>query len=667
LSTKGSSERNPSVTEDSPHRTRRPERNVRPCEGRASIASCDPIELLASPLGPLAARSEALPGNVHRHASGRAVSMAAQKEKFSHDIARILAENERRRREIPLDFYSLTHPANLFMVTQRNRLLLRLLRRERATCLAARRILDVGCGKGEWLMDFLSWGVTPEFLSGIDIDQQQIAEAARRLPKADLRVGNAAELPWPDASFDIVLQATLFSSILNADFRKAIADEMIRVTKPGGLILWYDLRFDNPWNPSVRGIRTGEIKKLFRGCVLTVKSTTLLPPLARKVVPVSWMAALLLEKVPLLRTHLLACIRVVPRRRDPMSKKRAQGIGDRGSSEFVSVIIPMYNAASYVGRCLRSVLEQDYPPERVEIIVGDGASTDSSAAVVRSFVREYPRIRLLSNPMRRVCHALNIGIRDSRGDVVIFVGCRGVLAPDFIRRSVENLRKVKEAAVVGGVPRMTRDSFLEKAIGLALSCPFGVGTARYRYATEPQFTDTVQFGAYRRKIFDEIGLADEDMIFADDDELNWRIVKAGHKIFMNPEINFLYYPRKSICALFRQYFGYGRGRAMAVKKHPDQLRLKHIIPSVFVLFLIAGVVVSLFTKWARIPYPAILGTYVVLSLAASARIAAREGWKLLFILPLLFFTIHIAYGLGFLRESFLGHRRPKPIEMEKPP
>ncbi len=332
--------------------------------------------------------------------------------------------------------------------------------------------------------------------------------------------------------------------------------------------------------------------------------------------------------------------------------------------EFVSIIIPMYNAASYVGRCLESVLGQDYPPEKTEIIVVDGASTDGSPAIVRNFTREHPNIRLVRNPMRRVCHAFNVGIGSAKGDVIIFVGCRGVLDPTFVSKSIENLREVKDASVVGGVVGMGHVGFMGKAIGLALSSPFGVSTANYRYATDPQFTETVQFGAYRRGVLDEIGGADEEMIFADDDELNWRITKAGHKIYMNPNIKFLYYPRDSVRALWTQYSGYGRGRAMAVKKHPDKLRLKHLIPSGFALFLFFGFVFSFLIPWVWIPYVSILGVYAVTSLVFSARIASRGGCKLFFVLPVLFFVIHLSYGLGFVREFLFGHRPPKPIVIE---
>lgn len=231
------------------------------------------------------------------------------KGKFGSIVAEILAENERRRKEVPLDFYSVIHPSNLFTVTQRTRSLLRLLRREGIASLAGLRILEVGCGAADWLLNFVSWGATPEHLCGIDIDGQQIAQAVRKLPSADLRPGNAANLPWFDDHFDIVLQATAFTSILDSEFKKAIATEMIRVTKPGGLILWYDFRFDNPWNPHVRGIGARELKQLFPGCSLRLKRVTLLPPLARWIVPLSWAVALLFEKIPPLRTHILACIR----------------------------------------------------------------------------------------------------------------------------------------------------------------------------------------------------------------------------------------------------------------------------------------------------------------------------------------------------------------------
>jgi energy-coupling factor transporter transmembrane protein EcfT len=117
--------------------------------------------------------------------------------------------------------------------------------------------------------------------------------------------------------------------------------------------------------------------------------------------------------------------------------------------------------------------------------------------------------------------------------------------------------------------------------------------------------------------------------------------------------------------LFKQYFGYGRGRATALKKHPDKLSVKHVVPSAFALFVIVGLIFSLLVPYAWIPYATVLGLYLLAALLCSASIAAREGWNLFPILPILFFVIHISYGLGFLREYIGGHRPPSPVGPEK--
>jgi len=174
------------------------------------------------------------------------------------------------------------------------------------------RVLDVGCGPGTWLLEFAQWGAKPRNIAGIDLELARIARAIERLPEADIRVGDAQILPWPNESFDVVTQFTVFTSILDGCVKARMASEMRRVLRPGGLILWYDFRFDNPRNKNVKGIRIAEVRKLFLDCSVESRSETLLPPLARAVVPVSWMAAELLSCIPFLRSHYLAVIQ--PRR-----------------------------------------------------------------------------------------------------------------------------------------------------------------------------------------------------------------------------------------------------------------------------------------------------------------------------------------------------------------
>jgi len=221
----------------------------------------------------------------------------------------ILAEYKRREREIPSDFYSLKHPANLFIQQGQTRGLLWALKTAALTPLNNRRIMEVGCGRGNWLSIFESFEAQRELLAGIDLDEDRAAECRRRFVGADIRGGDATQLPWPDQHFDVVFQSTVFTSILDAGMKQAVAREMLRVLKPQGAILWYDFHFNNPRNPHVRGVGRAEIKSLFPACSVTLRRMTLAPPIARRLVPISWIAAELLEKLQLLNTHYFGVLR----------------------------------------------------------------------------------------------------------------------------------------------------------------------------------------------------------------------------------------------------------------------------------------------------------------------------------------------------------------------
>ena len=231
----------------------------------------------------------------------------AEVDSESAEILRIRAEYERRSREIPKDFYGWGRLPNYFFDTQLVRNCIVELRREGMFPLENRSVADIGCGSGRWLLEFAQWEASD--LHGIELDPGRLQRAKERLPSADLQTGDARHLPWADNSFDLVSHFTVFSSILNDSVRKQIAAEMLRVAKPGGVVLWFDFRINNPRNPNVRGVTAREIRELFPDCDIRLRSVTLAPPLARAVVPVSWIAGLLLEKLPVLRTHYLGIIR----------------------------------------------------------------------------------------------------------------------------------------------------------------------------------------------------------------------------------------------------------------------------------------------------------------------------------------------------------------------
>lgn len=175
--------------------------------------------------------------------------------------------------------------------------------------LTDRRIYDVGCGSGGWLARYLEWGAQPHRLTGVDLAPNRIEAARETLPGVTLHVGDAAESGLPDQSQDIVSTFTVFSAILDRDVTRRLAAEMIRVKKPDGVVLWYEMRVGNPANPEVRGIGAQEIRSLFPGCAVQLTSTRLLPQLGRMIAPRSPTLYRLLNALPFLRTHYLGVIR----------------------------------------------------------------------------------------------------------------------------------------------------------------------------------------------------------------------------------------------------------------------------------------------------------------------------------------------------------------------
>jgi ubiquinone/menaquinone biosynthesis C-methylase UbiE len=171
------------------------------------------------------------------------------------------------------------------------------------------RIVEVGCGTGYWIRELIGWGARPEHTIGLDLQLDRLKTARRSsAPRVGWLCGSASEIGLASDSVDVVLQATVFTSILDESVRTSAAREMIRIVRPGGLILWYDFLVNNPWNPDVRGVDGAEIRRLFHDCVVKLKRITLAPPLARRLVRVSWVACSLMERLPALCTHYVGVI-----------------------------------------------------------------------------------------------------------------------------------------------------------------------------------------------------------------------------------------------------------------------------------------------------------------------------------------------------------------------
>jgi glycosyltransferase involved in cell wall biosynthesis len=327
---------------------------------------------------------------------------------------------------------------------------------------------------------------------------------------------------------------------------------------------------------------------------------------------------------------------------------------------LVTVILPIRNEARYIARCLEAVLTQDYALNKMEVLIVDGMSEDGTREICSQFANRKSQIaiRVLNNPERIVPTALNRGIRAARGDVIVRVDGHAVIAPDYVRRCVEVLARV-DADCVGGAIRTIGETWIARGIALAQSSPFGVGNAAFRYSDHAQYVDTLAFGAHRREVFDRIGLFDEELVRNQDDEFNFRLIRAGGKIWLDPEIRSEYFSRASLRGLWKQYFEYGFWKVRVIQKYHRPASWRHLVPVTFVLALGASVVVSALAQ-SPLWFLLVIAPYALASLIASLWIAARKGWQYLPVLPLAFAAMHLAYGIGFVAGIIrFGLSRPQ--------
>ena len=313
---------------------------------------------------------------------------------------------------------------------------------------------------------------------------------------------------------------------------------------------------------------------------------------------------------------------------------------------LVSIVIPMRNESEHIRPCLESILAQDYPAESIEILVVDGCSTDNSRDVVMQYFQNNLNLHLLDNPQQITPTAFNLGIKYARGQIIILVSAHSVLASDYVRQCVTALQ-YSGADGVGGVMHPIGQGYIGKAIALAFGSRFGAGDSKFHYTQENAFVDTIPLPAYRREVFQQVGLFDETLIRNQDFDFNYRIRQAGGKLFLSPAIRFYYTPRSSLPALWRQYFQYGRWKVRALQKHPASLRWRQMVPPVLVSTLFGSLLLNFFWPPACWLFALIAGCYLLANLVASTIAASRCGWRYLPILPLVFASIHFAWGLGF--------------------
>lgn len=315
---------------------------------------------------------------------------------------------------------------------------------------------------------------------------------------------------------------------------------------------------------------------------------------------------------------------------------------------LVSVIMPVRNEMAYIERSLGAVLAQDYPPERMEILVVDGMSNDGTREFVRSAQAQRPQLRLIDNPRGIVPPGLNIGIAQAQGDIIVRVDGHCEIAADYVRRCVEHLL-TGEVEAVGGPIETVGETDEAQSIALAMSSWFGVGGSAFRTVKDrPMLVETVAFPAYTRPTLERLGPFDEELVRNQDDEYNYRLLKSGGRILLSPDIRSRYYSRSGLRSVWRQYYQYGYWKVRVMQKHPRQMRGRQFVPPAFVVALLGSSVLGFVFRPLWILTAIIVTLYATADLAASLSLGRANGLRHVPRLLLIHPILHLSYGWGFL-------------------
>ena len=319
----------------------------------------------------------------------------------------------------------------------------------------------------------------------------------------------------------------------------------------------------------------------------------------------------------------------------------------------VSVIIPVRDNGEHLRASVDSVLNQTYTAVD-EIILGVAPSTDETEKISKELEVANPRIKVVPNPSGKTASALNAAALLASGDFLVRVDAHCELEESYIQEAIQTIKRTG-AANVGGIQKAEGKSRVERSIAMGMTSRFGVGNSKFHYGGADGPTDTVYLGVYDTKAFRELGGFNEALIRNQDYELNIRIRQSGRLVWFNPNLVVRYKPRPSLRALFRQYFQYGQWKRTVVKLHPSSIRIRQMIPPALIIGIILGITLAAsLTLWGLI----LPGCYLTGVLIASLIQKSSNSVEKI-ILMLVFPTMHIAWGLGFLIGSSI--RKPNKV------
>lgn len=310
---------------------------------------------------------------------------------------------------------------------------------------------------------------------------------------------------------------------------------------------------------------------------------------------------------------------------------------------FVSVVLPAYNEERYIKACIESLINQTYPRDYMEWIIVDGNSTDKTQEIVKGYSKIYP-IKLLINEKRKTPISLNMGIKEAKGDYVIRFDAHAIFPPDYIEKCIGCLENIG-ADNVGGWIETKADGYIGKSIAKILSSKFGVGGSSFRTERKSGYVDTVPFGAFRRDVFDKIGLFNEDLLRSEDNDINARIIEYGRRIYLSDDIHSVYCCRDTVLGVLKQGMKNGNALFRTLRVNPKAMNIRHFIPFLFLISLIimpvAGMLFAPIKFIFLIEMLAYLFIDIYFSFVKPARI---YGWITVWLYP----AFHISYGMGSL-------------------
>lgn len=312
----------------------------------------------------------------------------------------------------------------------------------------------------------------------------------------------------------------------------------------------------------------------------------------------------------------------------------------------ISVVIPCRNEEEYIIPCIQSVLANEYPSEKIEILVCDGLSNDGTVTLLKEFSQQYKNVKVLHNEKLTTPYALNMGIENSSGEIIFILGAHAEMQNNYLITCVNLLKEKSDVWCCGGVLKNESKDKLSEIISLAMTSPFGVGSAHFRTGAKEGYVDTVAFGAYRREIFSLIGLFDNELTRNQDDEFNFRLLKGGKKIWLSSATSIKYFVRGSWRKLWKQYFQYGYWKVFVNKKYKTVTTIRQLVPCLFLLFLITGFIICVFIPSLFLPYILVNIIYLIIGFV----FALQKSKNIISVFSILFtfLILHLSYGGGYL-------------------